>query len=172
MQRGTAQGSPLRRGQARRCGRASPRRGRRWGASARARAPCTELPARPWERDERETTNQRESVTEWRCGRPAAPRGATRMLAARSSPGRWRRWRQATENYEVAHRREPSERHGWRGRPGAQREHGKCPPWRRRSDELMEGKLRHTPTRRAKCRMWGSGKPLRFELWGAREVFP
>ena len=23
-----------------------------------------------------------------------------------------------------------------------------------------------------KCRMWGSGKPLRFEHWGAREVFP
>ena len=22
------------------------------------------------------------------------------------------------------------------------------------------------------CRMWGSGKPLRFEHWGAREVFP
>ena len=41
-----------------------------------------------------------------------------------------------------------------------------------RSDELMEGKLRRTPTWRAKCQMWGSGKPLRFEHWGAREVSP
>ena len=41
----------------------------------------------------------------------------------------------------------------------------------RRSDELMEGKLRRTPTWRAKCRMWGSGKPLRFEHWDACEVF-
>ena len=22
------------------------------------------------------------------------------------------------------------------------------------------------------CQMWGSGKPLRFKHWGAREVFP
>ena len=32
----------------------------------------------------------------------------------------------------------------------------------------MEGKLRHTPTWRAKCRISGSRRPLRFELWGAR----
>ena len=38
----------------------------------------------------------------------------------------------------------------------------------RRSGELMEGKLRRTPTWHAKCRMWGSGKPSRFEHWGAR----
>ena len=57
---------------------------------------------RLWERDKREKTNQRESAMGWRCGRPAAPRGAARMLAARSPPGRWRRWRQETENDEVA----------------------------------------------------------------------
>ena len=31
--------------------------------------------------------------------------------------------------------------------------------------------LTHTSWERY-CRMWGSGKPLRFEHWGAREVFP
>ena len=49
--------------------------------------------ARPWERDGPETTNQLELATEWRCGLPAAPRGATRMLATRSPSGQWRRWR-------------------------------------------------------------------------------
>ena len=72
---------------------------------------------RPWVRDERGTTNKRESSMEWRCGRPVAPRGAARMLATRSPPGRWQRWWQATENDGVAHRREPSEQHGGEGSP-------------------------------------------------------
>ena len=83
---------------------------------------------RPWERDEHETTNQRESAMEWRCGRPVVPRGAARMLAARSPPGRWRRWRQATENDGEARRWGLSKRHGWRERLGAQRGPGKRRP--------------------------------------------
>ena len=35
----------------------------------------------------------------------------------------------------------------------------------------MEGEFRRTPTWRAKCRISGSGRPLRFELWGAREDY-
>ena len=35
----------------------------------------------------------------------------------------------------------------------------------------MEDELRRTPTWRAKCRISGSGRPLRFELWGAREGY-
>src|SRR3954464_9746503 len=35
-------------------------------------------------------------------------------------------------------------------------------------DGAAEGRLRRTPTWRAKCRITGSGRPLRFELWGAR----
>ena len=35
--------------------------------------------------------------------------GCSEGVAARSPPGRWRRWRQETENDEVARRREPSE---------------------------------------------------------------
>ena len=97
------------------------------------RAVAQEL-VRPWERDKRGTTNQRESAMEWRCGRPAAPRGAARMLATRSPPGRWRRWRQATENDGVARQWETSEQRGRRGQPGAQRERGERPAWRRRSD--------------------------------------
>ena len=31
----------------------------------------------------------------------------------------------------------------------------------------MEDESRRTPTWRAKCRISGSGRPLRFELWGA-----
>ena len=38
--------------------------------------------------------------------------------------------------------------------------------------QRMEGKLRRTPTWRAKCRMWGSDNPLRFEHWGVRGVSP
>ena len=34
------------------------------------------------------------------------------------------------------------------------------------------GRTRCTPTWRAKCRMLGSGRPLRFELWGAHEDLP
>ena len=84
-----------------------------------------------WERDGREMTSWLGSAMEWRCGRPAASRGAARMLAARSPPGRWRRWRQVTENDEAARRWEPSERRGWRGQPDAQRRCGVHPPWRR-----------------------------------------
>ena len=32
----------------------------------------------------------------------------------------------------------------------------------------MEDELRRTPTWRAKCQISGSGRPLRFEHWGAR----
>ena len=35
----------------------------------------------------------------------------------------------------------------------------------------MEDEFRRTPTWRAKCRISGSGKPLRFEHWGARGDF-
>src|SRR4051812_10541176 len=40
----------------------------------------------------------------------------------------------------------------------------------RRSEEsgAVEDGLRRTPTWRAKCRITVSGRPLRFELWGAR----
>ena len=92
-ERGTAPGSPLRRGRARRRGRATPRRGRRLGGSAGARSPRGARPAPPWEHGVRETKNRLESAAEWRCGRPAAPTGAARTLAARSPPGRLRRWR-------------------------------------------------------------------------------
>ena len=36
----------------------------------------------------------------------------------------------------------------------------------------VEEELRRTPTWRAKCQMWGSGKPLRFEHLGAHEDLP
>ena len=32
----------------------------------------------------------------------------------------------------------------------------------------MEDEFRRTPTWRAKCRISGSGRPLRFKHWGAR----
>ena len=35
----------------------------------------------------------------------------------------------------------------------------------------MEDESRCTPTWRAKCRISGSGRPLRFELWGARKDY-
>ena len=35
----------------------------------------------------------------------------------------------------------------------------------------MEDESRHTPTWRAKCRISGSGRPLRFEHWGAHGDF-
>ena len=35
----------------------------------------------------------------------------------------------------------------------------------------MENEFRRTPTWRAKCRISGSGRPLRFEHWGARGGF-
>ena len=84
----------------------------------------------PWERDEHETMNQLELATEWRCGLPATPRGAAKMLATRPPPSRWRRWRQAMENDEEAHRREPSGRRGRQEQPDARRELGERPPWR------------------------------------------
>ena len=65
------------------------------------RAVAQEL-VRHEERDVHGTRNRPGSAMEWRCGRPAAPMGAARTLAARSPPGRWRRWRQETENDEVA----------------------------------------------------------------------
>src|SRR3954462_14288195 len=37
-----------------------------------------------------------------------------------------------------------------------------------RSHTTAEERFRRTPTWRAKCRISGSGRPLRFELWGAR----
>ena len=86
---------------------------------------------RPWGRDEREMTNQRESAMEWRCGLPVAPRGATRTLAARSPPGRWRRWREAMESDGVACRQGPSEQRGWRGQDDVRRGRGVRLPWRR-----------------------------------------
>ena len=115
------------------------------------------------------------SPMEWQCGRPAAPWGAARMLAARSPPGRWRRWRQETENDKVARRREPSERRGRRGQPGAQHERDERPPWRRRSNGARSDgrKLRRTPTLRTKCRITGSGKTLKIRTLGcARSSFP
>jgi hypothetical protein len=36
-------------------------------------------------------------------------------------------------------------------------------------DRSKEGRLRRTPTWHAKCRISGSARPLRFELWGACE---
>ena len=77
--------------------------------------PGAKRPARPWERDERETTSQLELATEWRCGLPAAPRDAATMLAVRSVPSQWQHWRQATENDGEAHRQETSWRRGQRG---------------------------------------------------------
>ena len=35
----------------------------------------------------------------------------------------------------------------------------------------MGDEFRRTPTWRAKCRISGSGRPLRFKLWGAREDY-
>ena len=37
--------------------------------------------------------------------------------------------------------------------------------------EAVEEGFRYTPTWRAKCRISGSGRPLRFEHWGARGDF-
>ena len=45
--------------------------------------------------------------------------------------------------------------------------------WARWSEEngVVEDEFRRTPTWRAKCRISGSGRPLRFEHWGARGDF-
>ena len=85
-ERGTAPGSPQRRGLVRRRGRATPRRGRRLGGNAGACSPRGARPAPPWEHGVRETKNRLESAAEWRCGRPAAPMDAARTPAARSPP--------------------------------------------------------------------------------------
>ena len=66
----------------------------------------------PWERGVRETKNRPELAMVWRCGRPAAPKDAARMPAARYPPSQWQRWRRETENDRVAHRRAPSEQRG------------------------------------------------------------
>ena len=50
--------------------------------------PGATRPTHPWEHDEREMTNRLELATEWRCGLPAALRGAAKMLATHSPPGR------------------------------------------------------------------------------------
>ena len=56
------------------------------------------------------------------------------MLAAHSPLGRWRRWRQATENDEEVRQQELSDRRVWRERPGAQRGLGGHQTWMPRSD--------------------------------------
>src|SRR3954463_14606992 len=73
-------------------------------------------------------------------------------------------------NDEDAHRQEPSRRRGKRWRPGARRGPDERQTWTRRSEDsgAVENKFRRTPTWRAKCRISGSGRPLRFELSGAR----
>ena len=109
VERGTAPGSPLRLGRARRRGRATPRRGRRLGGSAGVRLQQGVRLVPPWERDERETKNRPGSAMEWRCGRPAAPKDAARTPAARSPPGWWQRWWWEMKNDEVACRWGPSE---------------------------------------------------------------
>ena len=45
--------------------------------------------------------------------------------------------------------------------------------WARWSEEngVVEDESRRTPTWRAKCRISGSGRPLRFEHWGAHGDF-
>src|SRR3954470_12635019 len=74
------------------------------------------------------------------------------------------------ENDEDAHQRGPSGRRGKRWRPGARRGPNERQTWMRWSEEsgAVEDRFRRTPTWRAKCRITGSGRPLRFKLWGAR----
>ena len=72
-------------------------------------------------------------------------------------------------NDEGVCRRAPSGRRGWREQPGARREPDERQTWMRWSEKnrTMEGKFRRTPTWCAKCWISGSGRPLRFEHWGA-----
>ena len=130
--------------------------------------------ARPWERNGRATMNQLELATGWRCGLPAALRDAATTLAARSLPGRWQRWRQAKENDEEARRQEPSKRHERREQPDARRELDERQPWTRRMIEhgTVEERFQRTPTWRAKCQMWGSGKTLKVRTLGCARRFP
>ena len=62
------------------------------------------------------------------------------------------------------HRWEPSRRLERRKQPDERQ------PWTQRSEKsrATEDEFRRTPTWRAKCRIRGSGRPLRFEHWGAR----
>ena len=119
-------------------------------------------------------TNRPGSVMEWRCSRPAAPRGAARALAARSPPGRWRRWRQAMENDRVARRREPSERRGGEGSPALSMgsmsvRHGCNGRQNRRRRKADSGApLPGAPN----VGSWVLAKPSRFEHWGAHEDLP
>src|SRR3954464_10368779 len=52
----------------------------------------------------------------------------------------------------------------------ARRGPGERRTWTQWSEEsgAVEEKSRRTPTWRTKCQISGSGRPLRFELWGAR----
>src|SRR3954463_263973 len=72
-------------------------------------------------------------------------------------------------NDEDAHRRGLSGRRGKRWRPGPRRGPDKRQTWMQRSAEsgAVEDGLWRTPTWRAKCRIMGFGRPLRFEQWGA-----
>ena len=78
-----------------------------------------------------------------------------------------------TGNGEDARRQEPSGRRGKRERPGARRGPDERQTWAQWSEEngVVEDEFLRTPTWRAKCRISGSGRPLRFEHWGARGDF-
>src|SRR3954463_16729175 len=76
-------------------------------------------------------------------------------------------------NGEDARRQEPSGRRGKRERLGARRGPDERQTWTRWSEEkgTAGDEFPRTPTWRAKCRISGSGRPLWFELWGAREDY-
>src|SRR3954471_10479692 len=73
-------------------------------------------------------------------------------------------------NGKDARRQEPSGRRGKREQLGARRGPDERQTWTRWSEEngAVEDEFRRTPTWHAKCRISSSGRPLRFELWGAR----
>ena len=160
---GTAPESPLRRGRARRRGRATPRRGRRWGISAGARSPRGARPVPPWERSERETKNWQGSAMEWRCGRLAArgvQRGCLLLVPRRAGCGvggrrrRTMRWPADGSRLSDA---------GGEGSPTlssstASVRHG-CS--KTMEHITAERRFRRTPTWPAKCRISGSGKTLK-----------
>ena len=119
-------------------------------------------------------TSRPGSAMEWRCGRPAAPRGAGRMLAARSPPGRWRRWRQVMENDGWPADGSRLSNAGGKGSLALSASAGSV---RHGDDEATgrgatEGKLRRTPTWRAKCRITGSGKTLNVQTLGCAQRSP
>ena len=78
-----------------------------------------------------------------------------------------------TGNGQDARQQEPSGRRGKRERPGARRGPDERQTWMRWSEKnrTTEDEFRRTPTWRAKCRISGSGRPLRFKHWGARGDF-